>query len=99
MSGMMAEMIKKEMKNLIKKAYPHLQQPPAVLAKITKAKEEKGIYQVSLQVLDKSRKADSRIPEIPMVFTNHQVKKGDVVAVSYLYGDPTYPYILGRWVR
>lgn len=99
MAGMMAEMIKKELKSLIKKTYPHLLQPQAVLARVTKAKEENGICQVSLQVLDKRRKEDSRIPEIPMVFTSLQVKKGDVVAITYLYGDLSYPYVLGRWVR
>jgi len=95
MSDMLKVFVLQELDNQIKANYPHMQYPPCIYAKVVKAEGYSGKYICTLKILDKNRQADSRFPEVPMVATEIEVQKDDIVVVLLLYGECA-PYIIGR---
>lgn len=97
MAGMLQDIVRSELESLIAERYPHLKNPLAVLARVTKSENDgNGNYTVSLKILDKNKRENNDYPEIPLVKTRIKLIETDVAVVNLLYGE-TDPYVLGRW--
>lgn len=97
MSNMMEKFVTETLKQELKSKYPHIQHPPCVCAKVVRVTDKDGIYDCTLNILDKNMDRDTQFPEIPGVYTELSVKKGDKVVVLMLYGECN-PYIVGRCI-
>ncbi len=95
MANMMQEFVKQELDSQIKNNYPHLRYPHCIYAKVVNVMADSDVYICTLKLLDKNKQVDTRFPEIPMIRTKIAVKKGDVIIVTFLYGECN-PYVLGR---
>lgn len=95
MSDMMKQFVGQELEQQIKGNYPHMQYPPLMYAKVVHVQGDMPFREVTLKILDKNKQPDSRFPEVPMVRTEMNIAKGDVVVIALLYGELD-PYILGR---
>lgn len=97
MAGMLQDIVKSELENLIVERYHHLKSPLAVLARVTNSEGDgNGNYTVSLKILDKNKNDNNDYPEIPFVKTNMKFTEADIAVVILLYGEAD-PYVLGRW--
>lgn len=95
MSDMMAKFVRETLDETLKSDYPHMRYPPCICAKVVNVKEKDGMYDCTLNILDKNMNRDMQFPEIPAVLTGIPVKKNDRVVVLMLYGECN-PYIVGR---
>ncbi len=82
-----------QIREAVKKEYPHLRLPANMLAVVTAADSD-GMYR--LRILDQNMEVDETIPEIPGVTGVPGYRKGDVLCVALLYGQ-LWPYIIGRY--
>lgn len=95
MSDMLHSFVKKEIKKQIQEEYPYLQHPSGMYAEVVQAGENRGKFSYTIRLLDEAMNRDNDFPEIPNVETDLELKKGDIVAVLFLYGGSAV-FILGR---
>lgn len=93
---LMKTFVRKELKRQIKEKYPYIQHPSGVYAKVVYVKRQAERNVCTLKVLDQNFNADDNYSEIPLVFTDISVQKGDIVVIMLLYAG-NEAYILGRY--
>lgn len=91
---MLESMINAAIAKKIQTDYPHLLQPLAVRAQITKVSGS-GMYDYNLKILDADSRIDERYPEVPGIKSNQAYDQGDTVVVLLLYGQLDL-YIIGK---
>lgn len=85
---MLDEYTKTQLAKLVGRKYPHIVNPPAVLARVTAMQKiSDRVWKYSVKPLHADR-SDADFPEIPDVKSHIEVEAGvgGIVAVALLYG-------------
>ena len=94
---MLKTAVRKIVKEMLTKSYPHTQQPPSMYAMVLEVKTSGAFNEAVIRILDKTKSRDEKYPDIPGVKTDFELKRGDMVVILMLYGE-RIPYIVGRCV-
>ena len=89
---MLAEVIKKQLKEFMQSNMPHALLPQAVYARVVKGGREK----VDLRILNQMGGEDEQYQVLPDIETEFPYEKDDIVLISFIYGELEQPVIIRK---